>query len=120
MLTQLEMKCLNCGDDDSTEVEMTADRGGRLVRFRVDCTKCGTFSHYIDEPMLAHAAKEFLHKAPTVMVLNLKDPHFSTYRAADFAKKYPELVERVDRLVLGEFLYVGNLCVAKVTRESIS
>lgn len=119
-MTPKDLACLNCGDADAIDVVMTADRGGRYVRFRVDCNKCGTFSHFLNEPVFSAAVKEFLHKAPIVMVLNLKDPHFSTYRAADFAKKHPDLAERVDRLVLGELLYVGDLCVAKVIRESVS
>lgn len=62
MLTEQEMSCIECGASQETTLEMQVDRGGGLIRFRVNCEKCGGFSHYLEYNEINRAVKRWLKK----------------------------------------------------------
>lgn len=51
--------CKECGSID-TSLEMQVDRGGGLVRFRVDCNRCGGTPHYLPYTEINRAVKRWL------------------------------------------------------------
>jgi hypothetical protein len=51
--------CVECGSRDM-EVTMQVDRGGGLVRFRVDCNAHGGFSHMLPQSRLTRAVRRYL------------------------------------------------------------
>lgn len=117
MLTVQEMQCKDCGEYDSTEVVFSADRGGRLCRFAVHCNRCGGFSHYLEHGPLQQAVRDYLRDAPFVAVYGSGDQGLNVLKAAEFAKVYPQRVERVDRLLLGEAAHIENCPVFKLARK---
>lgn len=56
-----EMRCVDCGSDE-TRLELQVDRGGKLVRFRVDCDRHGGFSHYLPYSEINRAVARYLNK----------------------------------------------------------
>lgn len=56
---KLDMTCKDC-DSVDTRLSMTVDRGGKLVRFKVDCDSCGGFSHYLQHTEINKAVKDYL------------------------------------------------------------
>lgn len=63
MLTQQDMTCTQCNERAHTTLSLQVDRGGGLARFRVDCEKCGTFSHYLEHNELNRAVQRWLRAA---------------------------------------------------------
>lgn len=59
-MTPMEMTCVDCGQSDQTTLSIQLDKGGRLVRFRVDCVACGGFSHYLTHDERNRAFRRFL------------------------------------------------------------
>lgn len=60
MLSVQEMRCIKCGEYYSTTLKLQVDRGEGLVRFQVDCDRCGVFSHYLEYNEINRAVKRYL------------------------------------------------------------
>jgi hypothetical protein len=61
---KLDLFCRECGKSGWTRLSMQVDRGERgLVRFRVDCDRCGAFSHFLEHSEIQEAVRRYLQEA---------------------------------------------------------
>lgn len=51
--------CEECGKSDRTAITMHLD-ARKKVRFRVDCSRCGVFSHYLENNAISEAVERYL------------------------------------------------------------
>lgn len=60
MITKEELTCEQCLSYKHTSVKMQVTENG-IVRFRVECERCGGFSHYITKnDHISYAVKKWL------------------------------------------------------------
>lgn len=77
MLSVQEMRCRDCGEYDRATLELQVDRGGRLVRFRVNCDRCGGFSHYLPYSEINRAVKRYLDEQKPAAALRAAEQSIS-------------------------------------------
>lgn len=56
---ELNTKCVDCRCNDQTKIEAVIHKNG-LVQFRVDCRRCGGFSHFLPYTELNQAVKDLV------------------------------------------------------------
>lgn len=59
MLGCQEMTCRDCNEYDMAALEMQVSKNGQ-VQFRVDCKRCGGFSHYLEYSEINRAVRRYM------------------------------------------------------------
>lgn len=63
MIASKDLRCTECGNPDTDlSLQVYLRKSIRLVRFRVDCGRCGCFSHYLKSGPVQVAVKTYLDR----------------------------------------------------------